>query len=340
MKACLIQAKHEFLDQINMYQNASQYEEIFQILSDSKRTLLVAHQNPDGDAIGSVLALAHFLDKTVGENHIFCLTEPSLSYGFLPAIEKIKTDPKIFHKREFDTVVILDSGDLEYSGVRPNLAEINYSPRIINIDHHPTNVHFGHINLVETNAASTTDILYRIFNHNRFRIDKNIATCLLTGIITDTGSFSNLATTPQAIQNASELLINGARAKDIINHALTKQSIGVLKLWGRAFSRLIKNSQTNIAITVVTQKDFTECGVKNESAEGIANFLNNLNGAKAVLVLKEQSDGTIKGSLRTTKDSIDVSKLARILGGGGHKKAAGFTIKGKIQEIKNGWKII
>jgi len=193
---------------------------------------------------------------------------------------------------------------------------------------------------VETDAASTTDILFRIFNHNRFRINKEIATCLLTGIITDTGSFSNLATTPQSISNASELLINGARAKDIINNALTKQSIGVLKLWGRAFSRLIKNSHTNIAITVVTLKDFKECGVENESAEGIANFLNNLNGAKAILVLKEQSDGTIKGSLRTTQDNIDVSKLARVLGGGGHKKAAGFTIKGKIEETKGGWKIV
>lgn len=322
-----------------MYSNTSLYEDIFQRLSDSEKTLLVAHQNPDGDAIGSVLALSHFLDKTIGENHVFCITEPVPSFEFLPGIERIRTDPSIFQKVKFDTLVILDSGDLEYSGIKTHLENLKHSPQILNIDHHPTNENFGHLNLVETDAASTTDILFRLFNHNRFRIDKNIATCLLTGIITDTGSFSNLATTAQAIKNASELLINGARAKDIINHALAKQSVGVLKLWGRAFSRLVKNSHTNVAITVITQKDFAECEVNGESAEGIANFLNNLNGAKAVLVLKEQEDGTIKGSLRTTQDNIDVSKFARLFGGGGHKKAAGFTIKGRIMETGGGWKI-
>lgn len=323
-----------------MYPNASLYEDIFQRLSSSKRTLLVAHQNPDGDAIGSALALFHFLGKTVGENHIFCLTEPASTFNFLPEVERIKTDPSVFQKIEFDTIVVLDSGDLEYSGVKLHLEELEYSPQILNIDHHPTNEHFGHVNLIEIDAASTSDILFRLFDHNRFRIDKNIATCLLTGIITDTGSFSNLATTPQAIHNASELLILGARAKDIINYALTNQSLGLLKLWGRAFSRLIINDHTNVAITVITQRDFTECEVDNESAEGIANFLNNLNGAKAVLVLKEQSDGTIKGSLRSTQENIDVSKFARLLGGGGHKKAAGFTIKGEIKETKEGWEII
>ena len=167
-----------------MYPNASLYEDIFQRLSESQRTLLVAHQNPDGDAIGSVLALSQFLDKTIGENHIFCLTIPAPSFSFLPTIERIKTNPLILKKIEFDTIVVLDSGDLEYSGIKPHLQELKYSPQILNIDHHPTNDYFGHINLVETDAASTTDILFRIFNHNRFRISKDIATCLLTGIIT------------------------------------------------------------------------------------------------------------------------------------------------------------
>lgn len=323
-----------------MYPNATLYEDIFKKLYYSQRTLLVTHKNPDGDAVGSALALSLFLDKTIGENHIFCLTAPSATFNFLPKIEKIKDNPALFQKVEFDTIAILDSSDLEYSGIKKYLEELTYPAKIINIDHHPTNEYFGHINLVEKDASSTSDILFRIFDHNHFRIDKNIATCLLTGIITDTGSFSNLGTTPEAIYNASELLIHGAKVRDIINYALTNQPLGVLKLWGRAFSRLVLNNHTNVAITVITRKDFMECGVEEENAEGIANFLNNLNGAKAVLVLKEQTDGTIKGSLRTTQDNIDVSKFARIFGGGGHKKAAGFAIKGRIEEIKGGWRII
>ena len=118
------------------------------------------------------------------------------------------------------------------------------------------------------------------------------------------------------------------------------QSIGMLKLWGRAFSRLTKSKFTNIVMTVITQKDFEECEVENDSAEGVANFLNNLHGAKAVLVLKEQKNGIIKGSLRTTQDGVDVSGFARIFGGGGHKKAAGFSINGKIIETPTGWRIV
>jgi bifunctional oligoribonuclease and PAP phosphatase NrnA len=323
-----------------MYQNASLYKEIFDKLSESERTLVIAHQNPDGDAVGSMLAMNHFLNQTTGDNHIFCLTIPMDSFNFLPGIEEINSDEQIFDKHKFDTIVVLDSGDLEYAGIHTHIEKLPYNPLIVNIDHHPTNTNFGHINLVETNAASTTDILYRLLDHNRFNITKDIATCLLTGIMTDTGSFSNLATTYQSIQNASELLINGAQKQEIINNALTNQSIGMLKLWGRAFSRLIKSEFTDVVITVITQKDFEECGVENDSAEGVANFLNNLHGAKAVLVLKEQKGGTIKGSLRTTRDEVDVSGFARLFGGGGHKKAAGFSINGKIKETPSGWRIV
>jgi phosphoesterase RecJ-like protein len=323
-----------------MHQNANLYKEIFDKLTESEKTLVIAHQNPDGDAVGSMLAVTHFLDQTIGDNHIFCVTEPMDTFNFLPGIERVNTNENIFNEHQFDTIVILDSGDLKYCGVEIHIKNLSYEPVIINIDHHPTNTHFGHINLVETNAASTTDILYRIFEHNRFNISKDMATCLLTGIMTDTGSFSNMGTTPQSIQNASELLINGARKQEIINNTLNFQSIGTLKLWGRAFSRLIKSEHTNSVITVITQKDFQECGVKNDSAEGIANFLNNLHGAKAVLVLKEQKDGTIKGSLRTTQDEVDVSVFARLFGGGGHKKAAGFTIKGRIKETAADWRIV
>ncbi|MBU1075312.1 hypothetical protein KJ705_04495, partial [Patescibacteria group bacterium] len=100
-----------------MHQNASLYKEIFKRLSESERTLVIAHQNPDGDAVGSMLALAHFLDQTTGNNHIFCLTDPMDSFNFLPGIERISTDDRIFDQHEFDTIVILDSGDLKYCGV-------------------------------------------------------------------------------------------------------------------------------------------------------------------------------------------------------------------------------
>ena len=160
--------------------------------------------------------------------------------------------------------------------------------------------------------------------------------------MTDTGGFQNSATTPSAISVASELMNKGANMQHISKFALDQRPVNTLKLWGRALQRLKINKKNKIISTVITRQDLIECNANETEMEGVANFLNELDQAQngVVMVLTEREPGKIKGSLRTTNPLIDVAKLAKILGGGGHKKAAGFSINGTLKENNGGWQIV
>ena len=156
---------------------------------------------------------------------------------------------------------------------------------------------------------------------------------LLTGLITDTDNFSNGATNQECLKIASELIHRGANFNMIKAWFLKNKSITTLKLWGIALSRLNKHEKHDIVHTHITRDDLTESGANEEETDGIANFLNNVGEGRAAILLKETSDGKIKGSLRTTKDDLDVGAIAKALGGGGHKKASGFTMDGTIESV-------
>ncbi|MFH1597801.1 MAG: DHH family phosphoesterase [Patescibacteria group bacterium] len=317
------------------------HKEINYNIDRSKNILLVIHQNPDGDAIGAGLSLANYLKREKRKHTLFALDCPSGQFDFLPFVESVETNPQIFSQDIYDTILVLDSGDLMYAGVQEYFKEFTYRrPLLVNIDHHHTNQMFGDLNLVDPGASSTSEILFNYFDDLRISVDKEMATCLLTGILLDTGAFTNPATNIASLRSASKLLIQGADLKKIVTHVLKNKQISTLKLWGRALSRLKKNQETGFITTIITQKDLEECQTDDEGTEGVANFLNNLSDTKAVLVLREVPGGKIKGSLRSTDDLIDVSKIATMFGGGGHKKAAGFTVKGKLKETANGWQIV
>ncbi len=315
------------------------FKEIGRRLGQARRVLLITHKNPDGDALGSMLGLAYYLHENNLDHISFCASEVPEHFFFLPRFETIKANVDAITRDEFDTLVVLDAGDLERTGVIELLPQIKGVSAIINIDHHRTNTNFGHINLVEPKASSTAEIIYHFLDFHRFAIRPDVATCLLTGILTDTGSFSNLATTPSSLAVASKLLAAGARSRDIMDYTLHNKSLNQLQLWGRALARLKKNEATGFVTTIITKKDMDELGLDDESIDGIANFLNSLKEASVVMVLREKEEGVVKASLRTHEPNIDVSQFARQFGGGGHKKAAGFSIKGKIVETDKGWKI-
>ncbi|MBU0597795.1 bifunctional oligoribonuclease/PAP phosphatase NrnA [Patescibacteria group bacterium] len=317
---------------------------IFQKIKDeidkANKVIVITHQNPDGDALGSLLGMHHYLRLVKTDHTLFCLTETPDYLKFLPDTEHISNDENHLMKNEHDLIIILDSGDLQYAGVDKHFRKIKGLPVVINIDHHPTNQYYGHINLVHPQASSTSEIIFHFLDYFRLPITKEVATSLLTGILTDTGSFSNLATTPSSMEVSSKLLTSGARVREIITNTFRNKSLSQLQLWGRALSRLKHNKKTGIVTTVLTQQDFDELGIDDESGEGFANFLNNVEQARAIIVLREKLDGTIKGSLRTTQPDVDVSKIAEFFGGGGHKKAAGFTIKGQLKETPQGWQVV
>ena len=243
-------------------------------------------------------------------------------------------------------IIFLYIGDIKRSQIVDYLKGI-YSEKIstVNIDHHP--IAFSDpeheklidLHLVDNSMSATAEIIFYYLNHHNHNINRNIATCLLTGILTDTGNFSNKATTDSSMSVAGNLLLCGANLGQITDTIIRNQSVNTLKLWGRALSRLTYNPENRIITTAILLKDLEECQVDKDAADGIANFLNNLRNAKAVIVFREEDDGMVKASLRTTRDDVDVSEIAKKYGGGGHEKAAGFSTKGTLEYDESGWRV-
>lgn len=307
--------------------------QIYDRLKRARAIVLVTHQNADGDTLGSACALFEHLEKIGLKTEIFCLTPLSPKLAFLPHSEKLRTDPEVFVNPDLDTIIVLDSGDLQYAGVHNFIKD--HPAEIINIDHHHTNQKYGHYNLVISTASSTAEVVYHFLRQVQADISHRMATALLTGIITDTDNFTNSATNDTAMAAAGDLIRRGGNLNMINEHVVRNKSINLLHLWGEVLNRLKKHVELDMVYTYITQKDLTTHKISESDSEGIANFLNNLDEGKMALILKETQDGKIKGSFRTTKDDVDVSALAKKMGGGGHKKAAGFTTVGTIDEVLN-----
>lgn len=314
------------------------YKSIFQAIDRAQHVMLVAHQKPDGDSSGSCLAMAHYLDKQGKSYTAFCIDELGSHLRFLPKAHELTNNPMHWTDPKFDLLIVFDASDLKYAGIADYVDALTHNYTLINIDHHATNKEYGQINLVRTDTSSTCEVVHDLLDSVR-GLDKNIATCLMTGLVTDTGGFNNLATTSSAIQAASKLLLKGVDYKEIQRNTVSSKSVDNLKLWGRAFERLQVHPVTKIATTVITYQDMQDFDVSSEAVEGISNFLNGLQDVRVVIVLSEREPGMIKGSCRTTDPYTDVSKLAMLLGGGGHKKAAGFSLPGHFVETPQGWRI-
>jgi len=312
--------------------NEKQFKQLHAEIQKADRFLLVAHQKPDGDALGATTSMIGWLLDQGKDVTAFCLHEPPEQYRFLDHVHHFTNDASVFD-RAYDLVIILDSGDLKYCGVENFVPRLPKGHKIINIDHHPTNQNYGHMNFVFPNASSTAEILHDFYDHNNIRIDHKMATSLLTGLYYDTGNFSNSATSASSIRMAAKMYAAGARHNDIAQSLQNNKSVDTLKLWGLVLSRLHLDPETDIATTYVLHKDLD--GLPEEVANGLSNFLNEKMGeAETTMFLKELPSGEIQGSIRSTTQ--DVSKIAQQYGGGGHKKAAGFRVRGRIKVSKDG----
>ncbi|MFA6255423.1 MAG: bifunctional oligoribonuclease/PAP phosphatase NrnA [Patescibacteria group bacterium] len=316
-------------------------QKIHSQIKGAKNILLVGHQNPDADALGSLMAFSEWFDQLGKTYTKFCLSQPAANLSWLVNFEPLTTDAQLLFNNRYDLVIILDSSDLQYAGVTDILAKFSPRPTVINIDHHFTNQNFGDINLVDSTAVSTSEIIYHLFKLLKIKISPRIASVLLAGIIGDTYNFTNPNTNYQSLATASDLLMAGARLEQVSDSVLKNKTIDTLKIWGKILVRLKYNPELKVVSTVVTENDLKDQSSGQEVTEGVANFLNNLAGVKAALILQQQEPGIIKGSLRTNDDLIDISKLAKMLGGGGHRKAAGFKVKGQLVRTESGqWQIV
>lgn len=306
------------------------------LIQNSSNITLLTHKDAgqDGDALGSMVSLAFACSKINRESHPFLSDKVASNFLFLPGLDML--DDKFYENT--DLLIFLDCADYKRGDFNPKIKKlIDCVPSIL-IDHHPLGdlSHFVQFKICNLQAAATTELLFFLLYHLGVEIDKEVATALLTGIITDTNSFQNPNTTRKTFCVASNLLSCGARMDEIVHNIFYQKSISTLKLWGKAFSRLYVNNKYNFIISYIREEDLLECQVNKEEVSGIVNFLNLgvANQADIVLFLIEK-EGKIKASLRTQKNSIDVSQIAKIFGGGGHQKAAGFEIKGRFV-LRNG----
>jgi len=321
--------------------NQETAKKILQKINEAKNIFLVGHTDPDSDSIGASLALAGFLNSINKNNTVFALGCPSANLGFLNGGEKIVGDPAVISDFDFDLIFILDFSEFRRSGLEEKLNEAkDHGVFFINIDHHQTNDSDFDIKVAEAAASSTSELVYDFFKFNDIEITASMATALLAGIVGDTGNFTNGATTFSALKASADLLHCGGKIQEVMFNLWRDKNLPILRLWGKALLRLEENPETGITTTFITLKDLAEEGADKMAAEGVANFLNVLGEARAIMVLREEEGGFVRGSLRTIHDDMDVSKIARQYGGGGHKKAAGFKIPGHLIETEEGWKII
>lgn len=306
-------------------------KQIHDQIMQSNQILLIPHKNPDGDACGAVSALGTYIKNYQKKVDIFCVTPVPEQLRGLALMDEVTTDPRIWDT-QYDTIIVCDSGDPEYAGVSQYLKK-NNTATIVVIDHHATNTHFGDINLVSLTHSSTCELLYDYFTHNRIDITPDMATALLCGIIYDTGSFTNSATSKRSLGIAGSLVKQGGSMKEVIECLYNNKHVHTLRLWGKALSNLHYDHELDIVSLSVSIEDMLSCGVDEESADGIANFMNTLKDGKIHIVFREKPDNVVKVSMRTTRDDVDVSQIAKSFGGGGHKKAAGFTIESPINSV-------
>jgi len=323
-----------------MIKDIATAQKIQQKILEAENILLVTHQNPDGDGLGAVSALSFYLARLNKKYQLYCFNAVPKNYLFLPLMHQFSNNAKSLTAEKFDLIIVLDSGNLDHAGLTEFISQQTGKYFLINIDHHQSNNNFGHLNLVQSYSSSACEIIYDLLRFWKVAINKEMATALLNGIIFDTGMFSNAGTTFSALAASSHLLNLGARHHEINQNTLRNKNLELLKLWGRAFERLTYNPKYDLAFTVLTLKDFEDLYIEPGAIEGLSNFFNELSGAGVIMVLIERSDGTIKGSLRTTNDNIDVSKLANLWQGGGHRKASGFTLPGRLVYNKEKWQVV
>ncbi|MDF1498172.1 MAG: bifunctional oligoribonuclease/PAP phosphatase NrnA [Patescibacteria group bacterium] len=305
------------------------------LIKSSNHILILTHKNPDGDAVGSMLGLALAL-TSVGKN-VECFSKDAVPryFDFLPEISIIKGQTS---REKYDLVILLDCALFQRTGLE-NIKEIlSYYDGLLILDHHPkTQTECDNVkncvDIIDHKTSSTAVLVYNLLKEMNINITKDISNCLLTGIFTDTGGFQHKNTDPQSLEAAAEFMKKGSRIEKIAKNIFSNKRMAAIRLWGLALSRIRTDEQTGMAVSYVSKKDMDDLGTKEDDLAGLVNVINTISDAKFSLLLTEYEDHKIKGSLRSEEyKGIDVSRIARSLGGGGHKLASGFEIDGEIED--------
>ncbi len=305
-------------------------------LDKARRILSISHKRPDGDTLGASCGLYLAMKQEGKKVDMACIDEIPERFSFLTDINRVIRE---FDFHDYDLIFVSDAGAsymTRYHEVYPDI--FKGAVPVINFDHHASNDNFGTVNVVDVRSASTTILLYHFLEFLGIRITPQIATALLCGIYNDTGSLMHSNTNIDVYEVSAKLMECGGQVYQVAKKMFRTTPISTLKLWGRVLENARVN-QEGVTISVVTWRDFQECGAGQDEISGVVDFLNSVPGSKFTLLLNEDEHGQVKGSFRTQRDDIDLAQMAAQFGGGGHKKAAGFTMPGRLQKEVH-WKII
>lgn len=304
-------------------------KEIVEIINSHEEIGITFHQSPDGDSLGSALALMQCL-KSIGKK-CFILSKDIIpsTYTFLPYASKIGDEAKEKYQG-ITCIVVLDCGNYERISGDVSNKEIT----LINIDHHLSNDKYGHYNFVDTKAAATAEIVFNMINLLNVPIDKEMAICLYTSLLTDTGGFKHSNTTERTHEIAGILTKTGFNFSEVHRIIFEETSLERLRLYSRVFDTIDLSHGSKICFMYLTKAMLTKCNIEPGDTSDIISYGVNIKEVEVAVLIKEIDSG-YKISLRG-KNYFDVRKIAELYGGGGHTKAAGFTVQGKnLEEIKH-----
>jgi len=303
------------------------YQQVSRVLKENKTFGIISHVQPDGDSIGSMFALARALISMGKEVEVYTRDPVPLKYCFLiPEGLQVK-DVKSVAPAEI--LIVLDCSDFSRTGLSSEAWEC--FSRVVNLDHHVTNVYFGHLNLVEGEASATGEILFRLLSREGFPLNVDIAESLYVAIITDTGSFKYENTSSRTHRVTADLIEYGVDYAGISQRIFDEHPLPYMLLLSRTLSTLELYRQ-KIACLTINEEMRLQCGAFMEDLDGIVNYAKNIEGVEIGILIYINGNGEMKVGLRSKE--ADVSKLAEKFQGGGHHRAAGFRINGDYAEAK------
>lgn len=312
-------------------------EQILKHIKTSQQILVASHAEPDGDCLGSLVALGlalKKLDKTI------TLYNPSpipAVYRFLPGVEHIAKQIK--EAKEYDLAIVLDCGDIVRVGEDSSV--VDQIPMVINIDHHVSNTGFGDVQLIDTDACATAEIVYRLINALQIPFDRAIATGIYLGILTDTGSFRFSNTNPAAFAISKAMIDIGVEPHTVAQRVFGTYSLGRIKLLNMALNSIEISENGKLSLMTISRSMLNSTGTSTEDIDGLINYARRIEDVKVAALIHEIKNGAGKFtnmnryhvSLRSDS-TVDVARIAGKFGGGGHTSAAGFQIESTLVALK------
>ena len=304
-------------------------QKIVDVCRKNQTFFLTGHEQPDGDTVGSELAMAGFL-KSLGKRVTIANIGPvPKMFSFLPGAKTIRSAPRI--PGRFDVAVIFECSGPERMGHIIDLKK--QAGTVINVDHHIHHGLFGDINLIDAGASSNSEQLCQVFEMAGHALPKAEATALYVGLVTDTGRFQQENTRPQSHRVAAHLMEAGVDVADVFRHIYATRSVPAIHLLARALASLRPAADGRVSVIRLTRKDFSETGAHKDDTEDVVNQGLLPASAQVSLFLREREEGGVKVSLRG-KGRVDLCRLAVSFGGGGHKNAAGVTLDGSLDHVE------